>query len=343
MEAVTEVSFERAIELSEGTPRDLLLGNGFSIGAHKAFHYEHLLEASELTAEVEGIFATARTSNFEAVMRILLAEAQGLDQPKAQEALRKVEALKRSLVKSIHRVHPPRRTAISPSQWAACENFLAHFIGKKIGGRVFTTNYDLLLSWAIAPDRSRILREKRFHAYEGFRGGTYEHLLSASVIYLHGALHLYAMNKVERQFQWWSTGVALHDQIAEHLDQGHFPLIVTEGASSLKVPSEPGFLSDALRKFRSTCNSKHHKSLFILGHGLGPEDDHILKKIAEGSIRTVYLGGYGQNEMKAFHKIARHWVSVRAAANKPTLRVFIFDSTDRVWGSVENVAHREVA
>lgn len=333
MAAVEETTFAEAIDQTKGVARDLLLGNGFSIAAHDGFDYRRLLDRASVPDEVRGIFAQARTSNFEAVMRILLTDSMAQDPRAAKEAREKIEALKKALVQSIHEVHPVRRHLLTAPQWERCEDFLEHFIGKKREGRIFTTNYDLLLCWAVAPDRDRIKPETRFRAYEGFRGGSYQGALgSATIIYLHGALHLYTERGWPQQMQWRNTGVPIHDQIAALLERGDFPIIVTEGASTLKEPRSPGFLKDAHMAFRGTCRGGAKKALFTLGHGLAPEDNHLLDWIAKGSTETLCLGAFRRAEMDTFHEIANGWVAARAKTGKAPLKVYIYDSENVVWG-----------
>ena len=221
---VQEITFQQALDCTQHLERNLLLGNGFSIAAHGAFDYRQLLDRAGVPDDIRGIFAAARTSNFEAVMRILLTEAPSAGPAAVAEAQRKIKDLKAALIRSIHEVHPPRRKLICSTRWARCEEFLAHFIGKeRPGGRIFTTNYDLLLSWAVGPERDRKRPDRLFkNPYEGFRGGPYGNALgSANIIYLHGALHL-AKDRWgrEKQLQYWGTGIPLHDQIAAQLERG---------------------------------------------------------------------------------------------------------------------------
>lgn len=334
--AVPLITFEEALAQTGGLARDVLLGNGFSIAAHKAFAYGGLLQAAQLAADVRAIFAAARTTNFEAVMRYWLAESFGGSPATAADALRKVDLLKRELVEAVHRVHPARRTAIAPERWEHCEQFLVNFIGRarerrKLGGRIFTTNYDLLLWWAVTPDRGRIKPERLFKGHDGFRQGVYEGLESADLIYLHGALHLFPDGRWMRKLSYSDTDGALHDQVAAHLARDEYPLFVSEGASSLKSPSAPGYLRDALTKFKFTCRGAD-RALFTLGHGLGTEDDHIFEHLKKGRIGRVYLGAYGESEIEAFEAIANSWIEARAAAGMPQMQVAIFDTRDVVWG-----------
>ena len=87
------ITFDQALAESDGQPRDILLGNGFSIAAHPQFAYGGLLQAADLDAEVRAIFAAARTTNFEAVMRYWLAEAFNGAPATRSDALAKVAAL----------------------------------------------------------------------------------------------------------------------------------------------------------------------------------------------------------------------------------------------------------
>ncbi|MBJ7408891.1 MAG: DUF4917 family protein [Phenylobacterium sp.] len=330
MHSIEERTFEEVLDLTKDLERDLLLGNGFSIAAHGAFNYAQLLDRVSVSDDVRAIFATARTPNFEAVMRVLLAEMQGMNDRERADAKAKIDALKRALIQSVHEVHPPRRNAISVTEWDHCVNFLEHFIGRKRKGRILTTNYDLLLSWAVAPDRD-IGKNRRLNAYEGFRGGPYGGLGGATIIYLHGALHLYMNNGWPQQMQYLNTGVPLHDHIAARLSQNQFPIIVTEGAAALKKPTGPGFLQDAFTAFRGTCKGGQKKALFTLGHGLGPEDRHLLELIPKGTVQTICLGAFGSADREAFREIAKGWIATRAKDGKP-LKVYIFGSEGVVWG-----------
>jgi hypothetical protein len=333
------INFDQALAETEGQPRDILLGNGFSIAAHPPFAYGGLLQAAGLGAEVRAIFAAARTANFEAVMRYWLAEAFNGSAATRSDALAKVDLLKRTLVEAVHRVHPARRTAICPERWAHCEQFLTNFIGRvrdrrRLAGRVFTTNYDLLLWWAVTPDRGRRKPDKLFKGHDGFRLDQYEGLGSADLVYLHGALHLFPAGRGIRKLSYSDAKGALHDQVAAHLRAGAYPIFVSEGASTLKRPSD-GYLREALTKFGYTANSPD-RVLFTLGHGLGLEDDHIFALVRSGKIRKVFLGAYGAQEVEAFKAIAKTWIEAREAAHKPQLSVAIYDTEGLAWGPPAN-------
>jgi hypothetical protein len=331
---ISIISFDEALDRTGALRREVLLGNGFSIAADPRFEYDRLLETADITHELKAIFAAKRTANFEAVMQLLLAEMHGFDRVASMKAKNLIQGLKEALVNAIHEVHPRRRWELGEERLEHCERFLGHFIGKRRPrmGRVFTTNYDLLLTWVTAPETERRKPDKLFKAFDGFRQGQYDNLGQATVIYLHGALHLFGTGAAVRKLSYADTGVALHDQVAQRLDRHDFPLFVTEGASSLKVPHQAGFLRDARTAFRGTCRQASGTALFTLGHGLGAEDAHILQFVATEKIPAVYLGAFRNDEIEAFQKIAASWIEARANAGGSPLEVFIFDSDGVPWG-----------
>jgi hypothetical protein len=334
MNTISIISFDEALDRTSSVRREILLGNGFSIAAHSAFQYDSLFERAAIAPKVKAIFAAKRTANFEAVMQLLLAEMHGVDRVASIKAQAVIQGLKEALVNAVHEVHPRRRWELGKARLEHCERFLGHFIGKRRPqmGRVFTTNYDLLLTWVTAPDSERRKPDKLFKAFDGFRQGQFENLGEATVFYLHGALHLFGSGAAVRKLSYADTGVALHDQVAQRLEKRDFPLFVTEGASSLKVPHQPGFLRDARTAFRGTCRRASGAALFTLGHGLGPEDAHILQFVAAEKIPEVYLGAFREGEIAAFQRIAASWIEARANAGGPPLEVFVFDSEGVPWG-----------
>lgn len=318
--------------------RELLLGNGFSMAVHPQFGYGHILDQADVSDEAKAIFAARRTTNFEEVMRVLLAEMRGADCGASHQAKELIQELRNALVTAIHNVHPARRWAIADERYAHCERFLRHFIGKDRPevGRVFTTNYDLLLTWVTAPEADRKKPDRLFKAFDGFGYGGYQGQGQATVIYLHGALHLFGRGSEIRKLTYVDTGKALHDQVAARLDRREFPVFVSEGASTLKVSREDGYLKEALSRFRATCRRANGSALFTLGHGLGVEDNHILKPITDGKLPAVYLGAFRRQEVEAFKAIAHSWITAReksrAATGAPPLDVFIYDSDQVAWG-----------
>jgi len=354
-------TFEEALERTHRSRRQVLLGNGFSTAAHKAFRYDGILKAAEIDQRVRDIFTKAGTSNFEAAMTQLLARAQA-DPALTTSALSDIEELKAGLIRALRAVHPERPADLS-GKYEHCEKFLAHFIGRRRPekGRIYTTNYDLLLYWTVAreggPDRVGPTN-KLFYADDGFRldwatkrpvpAFPYQQdgcAKNAQIVYLHGALHLYGAGESVVKLSYADTGDALCDQISARLDAGQFPIFVTEGSSELKkhaMTRRPGregynrYLTDAFKTFAASSKVKpgFDASLFTVGHGMGIEDDHLIDTIVEGSLPLLCLGAYTPAEADSFKAKGEMLTRRRAElAGKPPLEVLVFDTSDiNIWG-----------
>ena len=97
----------------------ILLGNGFSVGAHQDFAYGSLYEQArnaKLPSKVDDLFKEYGTTNFEAVLQrldigIWLAEHYGLSHINQMQD--DYEATKDSLIDSIASIHPAAITEFS--------------------------------------------------------------------------------------------------------------------------------------------------------------------------------------------------------------------------------------
>ena len=84
------------------------------------------------------------------------------------------------------------------------------------------------------------------------------------------------------------------DQIRGALDDDRYPLFVSEGTSAFKMKriNRNAYLSRSLRSFFGCCGTKN-AAMFIIGHALAPNDDHILKRIKKGKIGRLYVSLFG--------------------------------------------------
>lgn len=195
---IRRTTFAEAIEETIQTRRHLLLGNGFSVAAHPAFAYGTLLEAAgQMPARLAGVFEQLGTTDFEAALNFLnQAEAvlalYDADRPLVQLFRRDAAALKAHLIAAITAVHPATSVQISEESSLACRDFLALFTApeRERRGRIFTTNYDLLLYWVM------VRHSEDLRCDDGFRGTRVltwdaERTAGQSLFFLHGGLHLY--------------------------------------------------------------------------------------------------------------------------------------------------------
>ena len=123
----------------------------------------------------------------------------------------------------------------------------------------------------------------------------------------------------------------LMDQVREALDQERYPLFVAEGESHQKLDriQHHGYLYGALRSFGSIGGD-----LFIYGHSLAPNDNHVLRKIERGKVKRLFISLYGDPATPNNARIIRRAMemSERCGSWKP-LDVQFYDAASAgVWG-----------
>lgn len=346
------ISFGDAIARATeaGGKRHVLLGNGFSIGAHDKFAYGTLYEqarAAGLPEHIVALFDRYGTTNFEEVLRQLdegrwLAEYYRLQPTDDQRDMATdYEALKSALVEAVASTHPAIPNEVGEARLAASAGFLTAF------ANVYTTNYDLLLYWAS-------LVKDPFPFKDGFgreEDTPDEHVvfLQATtsdefIYFLHGALHLTTVDGEVRKFVWNTTGVPLIEQVRGALEQKLYPLVVSEGrALDKRVRIESSsYLSWAFRRFENLTGN-----LFTYGWALSEQDEHLLEAIVRNtSLKSVYVAVYGDPEEEPNRNLmaaARDLVARRTTLleggrrggrlGRATLEVHFYDAASaNVWG-----------
>jgi hypothetical protein len=152
-----------------------------------------------------------------------------------------------------------------------------------------------------------------------------------NVFYLHGALHIFDAGSEIQKYTWINTGVPLIDQIREALERNLYPLFVAEGESDGKVTRirHSDFLARAYRSF-----AKIGGSLFIYGHSMAPNDEHIVRLIGKSRIRQLFIGLYGDPESPDNRRIRARAAALAASRSRTRqLAVAFFDAESvRVWG-----------
>ena len=275
----------------------MLLGNGFSIGAHEQFQYGTLYEQAKqasLPDHVIELFERYGTTDFEQVLRQLdegqwLARHYRLAETDIERDMATdYELLKSALVDAIANTHPAIPNEIDETSLASAADFLTSF------DNVFTTNYDLLLYWA------SVLRDP-FPFKDGFgreedTPDDYVAFLQATtsgkfIYFLHGALHLTTIDGEVRKLVWNTTGLPLMEQVRDSLDERRYPLVVSEGTARdkrIRIESS-SYLSWVFRRFE---NIQGH--LFTYGWALSDQDEHLLEAIARNtSLKSLFVGVYG--------------------------------------------------
>lgn len=269
----------------------MLLGNGFSIACNPIFAYHSLYEqavALGLSDAAQRLFDYLGTRNFEEVMRLLddahyVGNLFGVINEENRVFLGDRDRLKNVLIEVISRNHLPNAVSVEGWKKDAAVAFLAPFTS------IFTSNYDLLLYWVhmhgLARQHGDGFRrrggELRFREDEGGE--------SASVFYLHGALHLYQHEGVVRKHS--AEGVDLTDVISDAMDEKKYPLFVAEGSDDQKMRQIRGnyYLMFCQNRFR-----KINGDLVVFGHRLGESDGHLVAAVAENpQLNRVFIGLHG--------------------------------------------------
>lgn len=340
------LTFDEALKQSEGGKRHILLGNGFSRACRNdLFAYDALFAQAKdkLSGSAKKAFHALKTTDFESVMRALkqaadLVRVYAPTSPKlAKKLAADADKLRDVLAQAIASSHPDRPNNIDDAEFAACRAFLSHFSN----GNIYTLNYDLLLYWALMHgdgDDLNIVCNDGFHQPED---GPEDYVVweigdvgSQNVFYLHGALHIFDAGSEVQKYTWCNTGIALVEQIRQALGENRYPIYVAEGTSESKMRriQHSAFLS---RGYRSLA--KIGGSLFIYGHSLASNDEHALRLIERGTVRTAYVSIYGNPKSKDNQRIIARALAFAAArqhsGRRNRLDIRFFDAASaEVWG-----------
>ena len=342
MSDINLLTFQESINQA-GIKKHFLLGNGFSIALEPdIFSYGSLFDKANFSTvpHAKKLFDTLKTQDFEAVIRLLVDMEIALRSYDvcSSDLLRQVKtdatAVKAILATAIAENHPNRPFDVTDDQYAACRSFLSNF------QHIYTLNYDVLLYWALMKDE---VDDLNIQCDDGFRNSeenedapyvSWQDFKSSNVHFLHGALHIFDAGYEVTKFTWSKTEIAIVDQIREALNEEKYPLFVAEGHSHDKLNKimHSAYLHKALRSISSITGS-----LFIFGHSLADNDDHILGKIPTGKISDLYVGLHGDSNSTHNQKIiikARKIEDERSAIpRKKPLNVHFYDaSTAKVWG-----------
>lgn len=339
------LSYQDVFEQLQTTPH-LLIGNGFSIACNRIFQYESLYEKAigkGLSEQAQKVFAARRTTNFEAIMRLLdetaeVARIYDLVSSKEESAIEKDNMfIKEILVNTIADSHINTPSEIPEDRLNHAADFLKQY------DTIFTTNYDLLLEWVLKRSKAPSSHYDNFAAAQN---GELDLVFlrseqdRANVFYLHGALFLYFSDyKVYKQ-NWTEMDQSVRTLVQASIDSGKYPLCITEGSSEQKLRriTRNTYLSYALQKLRAI-----RKPLVIFGHSLGHGDDHILSAIADNrNIPAIYVGLHGDpNSARnhdtcdaAYRMAARRQEQIKTDEDeKYKLNVYFYQSeTANPWG-----------
>lgn len=209
----------------------LLVGNGLSRTVWDGFGYPSLFDkAGDLTAPDRNLFQSLGTRNFERVLGELASAirmAEALDQD-AQPYLDRYKSVQLALGKAVQAVHV---------KYSNIEDGTLERIGRVLQQQeyVFSTNYDLIVYWAMQAVGYKGLCDCFWCEKNSFSPANCDVPGPQTPVYfLHGALHLVVMGSgVTRKLVSGNLETLL-DKFGKPLDgyDQMRPLLITEGSAS---------------------------------------------------------------------------------------------------------------
>jgi len=337
----------KSIKNNNGRAFNLLLGNGFSMAYDsKIFSYNALHNFVEGSNHklLSKVFDAMKTKNFELILQQLdtfhvLAEALGADKKLKSQISEASSVLKTSLIDAVKELHPEHVFKVPEEKINACAKFIKLFLDKN--GKLFTTNYDVLLYWVLM--RSPTLKA----IGDGFgreREGADEYIPtedlqyselrwgknkdSQVVFYMHGALPIFdtGINIIKEEYTGQNL---LLENISNRVKNGEYPVFVTAGNGKEKLTHirHNRYLSYCYDRF-----SEMTGSLVTFGFNFGEYDDHIIDAIniaahygkkVPNKLWSIYIGAYSDEDVKYLEGMRK----------KFKCKVHIFDAkTAPVWG-----------
>lgn len=323
------LNFQEALDsIDKEEKPSILLANGFSQAWNaQIFNYANLLEAAdfgERDAIIRSLFTNLNTYDFEAIMRQLIAadivcRAYGVEQATINQIKQDQEKLKQALITAISNTHPHVPNEVSDAQYTFARKFISGF------NKIFTVNYDLLLYWSrnkndLPPHNYRT--DDGFRAQQRWAG----HSTNQEVHFLHGGLHIYDTGSNIKKHAFTDEGETIIEQVRQNLEQGKFPLFVSEPGheGKLKKIEHNPYLNYCFQELRNLKGT-----LFIYGHSMDENDKHIFSQIKSSQISKVFVSIYG-NEYSEANTRAK--ANAHAYLHRPGLNVDFFDAaTAPVW------------
>lgn len=307
--------------------KHLLLGNGFSIAYDsKIFSYNALGRFVENANDetLQKLFSTIKTRNFEQIMQQLdtfcdFAKAFSTDKELIIRIQEASEKLKSSLINAVKELHPEHVFSIPEEKSSKCFSFLLSYL-QGGGGKVFSTNYDILLYWVLMRNNAAVsidgfgreveetgdfIPEDEL-VFSELRWG--KHRSKQNIFYLHGSLPLFD-NGIDIVKEEYENNQLLLKKIEDRMEKLNYPIFVTAGNAADKMQNimHNKYLSYCYEKLSTISGS-----LVTFGFNFGDYDTHIIdainkatryRKEDNGKLLSVYIGVYSDDDLKHIEDI----------------------------------------
>ncbi|MCD8438366.1 DUF4917 family protein [Tenacibaculum dicentrarchi] len=321
-------SYEDVIKYlsSKKRPKHLLLGNGFSMAYDsKIFSYNALSSFIDNTGNdlLKTLFKTINTKNFELIMQQLdnfieIAKVFSTDKDLVRKITEANQTLKDSLIEAVKELHPEHVFSVPQEKSQSCFSFLNEYLHNN--GKIFSTNYDLLLYWVL-------MRNKQDASIDGFgrdlenqdeiiKGDDPEfselrwgnNKKEQNVFYLHGTLPFFDTG-IDIVKEEYDTRHYLLEKISERMEAKEYPIFVTAGNAKEKLNHimHNKYLSHCFEQF-----SAIEGSLITFGFNFGEYDTHLIDAVnkaclygrrAGNKLHSVYIGVYSDENVEYIESI----------------------------------------
>ncbi|WP_442845305.1 DUF4917 family protein [Leeuwenhoekiella sp. H156] len=327
--------------------KHLIMGNGFSMSYdHKIFSYNALYDFIDNLKDptLSKLFEVINTKNFELIMRQLdsfieIAKAFDTD-TKLIEALEDAnKLLQTSLIDAVSELHPEHVFEVEEDRSKACFNFLNEFL--KNNGKVFSTNYDLLLYWVLLRNESKEANdgfgrehlnpvETRRGQEDAEYGELYwgKHKEDQKVFHVHGTLPIFDTG-TEIEKEVYRDRHYLLTNIKERMNNKDYPVFVTAGDGNEKLNHiyHNRYLTFCYEKLSSITGY-----LVSFGFNFGEYDYHIIEAVNKAAKRgaqsgdklfSIYIGVYSPEDLEY----------IKIIQGKFDCKVNVYNSqTANIWG-----------
>lgn len=312
---------------------NLLIGNGFSMAYNKdIFSYKALSDfiMNLNNDKLKALFKVLETENFEEIMGHLDVISKLLEVfdggsnliPQVQEA---EEELRNGLITAIQEVHPEYVFKVPDRERKHCCDFIKPFIARK--GKIFSTNYDLLLYWVLMSNGMDKVVSDGFGRYGDdsmpLEWGKHQNI--QNIFYLHGALFIFDEGSEVIKETYSSAKGALIEAVKKRIHAKHYPIFVTAGNAEQKLKhiAHNQYLSFC---YKSLCQI--HGSVITHGLSFNKNDFHIIEALNKASMHShshllsVYVGVFSENDLTHIKEISKEF----------KMKLNVYDArTVRIW------------
>jgi len=304
----------------------ILIGNGASQAVWEKFAYQSLYDQAQsgvdhpLSSEDKKIFKSLQTKNFELVLGALsttstITKILHKDETFIRERYKNIQ---RALVEAVHSVHV-RWDKVPQETLLQIRSAILDFES------VFSTNYDLLLYWAVmAGNASGEFKDYLWGENQEF--DLTDTQISGSVtrvLYLHGGLHLYRLPSGATIKRTAEPAKSLLDSFGVPFRDNATPLFITEGTSEDKLASirRSDYLS-----FAYSCFSRREGPMVVFGHSLSDTDSHLVRAMKQWGSFNVAISLRQDDSMK----IVQRKATLRNLL--PNIKLLFFDAATHPLG-----------